>query len=86
MAGAGLVVAELQLAEQMELKFERQRRHFVEVERAAMGLGQLIGPLARVSSPGGVGRVSAARGQPDSSAMDDASTVTKGRSGAGPSK
>ena len=49
MAGARLVVAEMQLAEQMELKLEGQRGHFVEIERAAVGLGQLAGPVARGS-------------------------------------
>ena len=57
MAGAGLVVAEVQLAEQIELKLERQRGHFVKVECAAVGLGQLVGPVLGSFPAGGVRRV-----------------------------
>ncbi len=84
MAGAGLVVAKLQLAEQIELKFERQRCHFVEIERAAVGLGQLVGPLAGVHCPRRDPPARPARRLDGSSAIADASTVMKGRSGAGP--
>ena len=44
MPGAGLVVAEVQLAEQMELKFEGQRGHFVEDRACRPGPGPACWP------------------------------------------
>src|SRR5689334_13268155 len=81
MPGARLGVAVLQLPEQVALQLDGQRGHFVEVERTAAGLAQLVRP----DDPREVGR--AAVGMPEASCIPTSSAstaawmATKGRRG-----
>ena len=51
MPRTGLVVAELQLAQQVKLQFQGQHGDFIEIECAALGLSKLAGPIERVVDP-----------------------------------
>ena len=45
MTGRGFDIVDLQFAEKLKLDFRRERANFLDVERAASGVSELVGPF-----------------------------------------